>query len=175
MKRRISALLGVFAAMVLASACAVETDAGLTTKVKSRMDSDRMITAGQVQVATQKRVVTLSGTVDSEAAKTQAVALARGTEGVKKVTDNLTVAAPPVAQAPAPAPAAGDAAITTAVRERLASKPEVASAVAVETHGGVVTLSGTVPSQTQKEQVIQIARETQGVQKVEDHLEVRTS
>jgi len=51
----------------------------------------------------------------------------------------------------------------------------VAAAVVVDTRAGVVTLSGTVPTQTEKQEIIQIARDIQGVQKVEDHLTVRSS
>jgi hyperosmotically inducible protein len=39
-------------------------------------------------------VVTLNGTVESAAAKTRAVAIAKGTDGVKSVNDKLTVSTP---------------------------------------------------------------------------------
>jgi osmotically-inducible protein OsmY len=42
----------------------------------------------------------------------------------------------------------------------------------VQTEGGVVTLTGTVKSSEQKEHVVQIARGTEGVQRVEDKLSV---
>jgi osmotically-inducible protein OsmY len=45
----------------------------------------------------------------------------------------------------------------------------------VDTHDGVVTLSGTVKSPEEKEQVIQTARNIQGVQRVEDKLSVSSS
>jgi osmotically-inducible protein OsmY len=122
--------------------------------------------------------VTLSGAVSSPESRTQAVALARQTEGVKNVVDKLTIAAPQPGPPPGPpegAVAANDEAITSAVRLKLASKPAVAAAVVVDTRSGVVTLSGTVPTQNEKQEIIQIARDTQGVQKVEDHLTVRSS
>jgi len=113
--------------------------------------------------------------------------LAKGVEGVKKVVDNLTVAPGSVAAAqPAAAEAvpgtAGttmaptDTAITQAVKEKLLLQPETASGnVAVDTHDGVVTLTGTVKSTEEKEQVIQTARNIQGVQRVEDKLSVSSS
>jgi osmotically-inducible protein OsmY len=95
-----------------------------------------------------------------------------------------TVAPVPVAEtkpaaveaAPGTATAPTDAAITQAVKEKLLLQPETPSEnVAVDTHEGVVTLSGTVKSLQDKEQVIQIARGTQGVQRVEDKLSVSSS
>jgi hyperosmotically inducible protein len=81
-----------------------------------------------------------------------------------------------VQEAPATATAPTDAAITQAVKEKLLLQPETSSVnIAVNTHEGVVTLSGTVKSMQEKEQVIQIARGTQGVQRVEDRLSVSTS
>ena len=65
-------------------------------------------------------------------------------------------------------------AITQAVKEKLLQQPETSN-IAVDTHQGVVTLSGTVKSIQEKDQVIQIARGTQGVQRVEDRLSVSTS
>ena len=91
MTKRISTLLGVLAAVAFAVACA-QTDAGITGKVKSKLAADDTVKAYQIDVDTKDKVVTLSGNVDSQAAKDQAVALARGTEGVADVVDNITVA-----------------------------------------------------------------------------------
>jgi hypothetical protein len=44
--------------------------------------------------STKEKVVTLTGTVDSQAAKDQAIALARATSGVADVVDNITVSGP---------------------------------------------------------------------------------
>ena len=91
MTKRISTLLGILAAVAFAVACA-QTDAGITGKVKSKLAADDTVKAYQIDVDTKDKVVTLSGNVDSQAAKDQAVALARGTEGVADVVDNITVA-----------------------------------------------------------------------------------
>ena len=69
-----------------------------------------------------------------------------------------------------------DTAITQAVKEKLLLQPETSSGnIAVDTHDGVVTLTGTVKSPQEKDQVIQTARNTQGVQRVEDKLSVSSS
>jgi hyperosmotically inducible periplasmic protein len=91
MTKRITTLLGILAAGMFAIACA-QTDAGITTKVKGKLAADDTVKAYQIDVDTKDKVVTLSGNVDSQAAKDQAVALARSTEGVADVVDNITVA-----------------------------------------------------------------------------------
>jgi hypothetical protein len=77
--------------MVFAVACG-QTDAGITTSVKSKLAADDTVRASQVDVDTQNHVVTLRGSVASEAAKTRAVALARETNGVRDVIDELRIA-----------------------------------------------------------------------------------
>ena len=185
MRRKSSGILAVLAFAVLSTACSQQADIGITTKVKSLLDSDRAISnAAQIQVTTEKKVVTLAGPVESPAAKAKAVTIAKGVEGVKKVVDNLTVAPASVAAAqPAAAETASgaatpptDTAITQAVKEKLLLQPETASEnIGVETHDGVVTLTGKVKTPEEKEQVIQTARNTQGVQRVEDKLSVSSS
>jgi hyperosmotically inducible protein len=65
-------------------------DAWITTKVKSELASHGFDPLG-VHVDTEAKVVTLSGTVDSAAAREQAVALARAVKDVAGVTDHLFV------------------------------------------------------------------------------------
>ena len=185
MRKRINAILAVLAFAVLSTACSQQADIGITTKVKSLLESDRAISnAAQIQVTTEKKVVTLAGPVDSPATKAHAVTIAKGVEGVKKVVDNLTVAPAPVAAAqpaateaaPGTATATTDTAITQAVKEKLLLQPETSSGtISVDTHDGVVTLTGTVKSAQEKEQVIQTARNIQGVQRVEDKLSISVS
>jgi len=45
--------------------------------------------------------------------------------------------------------------------------------VDVDTSGTTVTVTGTVDSPAQRERVLQLARETQGVRQVVDHLRIR--
>jgi hypothetical protein len=85
---------GSFAAAValacFTAACS-QTDAGVTTKVKAQLAADDLVKAHEVNVDTHEHVVTLSGDVDSEAVRQQAVRIARGTEGVTGVVDELRV------------------------------------------------------------------------------------
>jgi len=69
----------------------VLTDAGLTAKIKSKMALDDTVKARSIDVTTSSGVVTLTGTVDSEAERLKAVQLAKETQGVTSVTDRLRV------------------------------------------------------------------------------------
>jgi hyperosmotically inducible protein len=175
MRRQTMAILCGAALTLFTVACS-ESDLGLTTKVRSRLETDRNLNASQIQVKTTKGVVALSGAVDSPASKEHAAGVARSVEGVKNVVNNLEVS-PSVAAMPG-TPAEGgnaspDTAITQAVRQKLQEQPETAAEkIDVDTRQGIVTLSGTVKTAEEKEQVIEIARSTEGVQRVEDHLAV---
>lgn len=84
------ALWTIAATVALTVGCA-QTDAGVTTSVKSRLAADETVKAYQIDVDTHDHVVTLSGEVDSAVAKERAVALARQTSGVNSVVDNIRV------------------------------------------------------------------------------------
>jgi hyperosmotically inducible protein len=66
-------------------------NATLTGKIKAKMALDDTIKAAAIDVDTADGVVTLKGTVATEAQRTRAVQLARETDGVKSVVDRLTV------------------------------------------------------------------------------------
>lgn len=78
------------AALVFTVACG-QTDAGITTAVKSKLAADDMVKAYQVDVETENKVVTLRGDVETVAQKERAVLLARDTDGVTDVIDQLRV------------------------------------------------------------------------------------
>jgi len=79
------------AAMVLAAGCA-QTDAGITSSVKSKLAADDTVKAYQVNVDTANHVVTLTGDVNTAVAKDRAIEIARATDGVSDVVDRLRVA-----------------------------------------------------------------------------------
>jgi len=68
-----------------------QSDAGITTAVKSKLAADDTVKAYQIDVDTDKRVVTLAGDVQTTVAKDQALKLARETDGVRDVVDKLRV------------------------------------------------------------------------------------
>ena len=86
------AVLGAVSAAVLAFTIACsQSDAGITTAVKSKLAADDTVKAYQVDVDTQNKVVTLSGDVETAAQKEHALMIARNTDGVADVIDNLRV------------------------------------------------------------------------------------
>jgi len=78
------------AGMVATVACG-QTDAGITTNVKTKFAADDMVKAYQVDVDTQNRVVTLTGSVEDTLAKERALMIARDTDGVRDVIDQIRV------------------------------------------------------------------------------------
>lgn len=67
------------------------SDTWITTQVQAMYFLDRDVKGMQIGVTTSGGVVTLSGTVDSQATRQKALADARSVEGVKQVVDKLTV------------------------------------------------------------------------------------
>ena len=86
------AFFGAISAVVLAFTVACsQSDAGITTAVKSKLAADDTVKAYKVDVDTHNKVVTLSGDVDTTAQREHAVMIARGTKGVVEVVDQLRV------------------------------------------------------------------------------------
>jgi hyperosmotically inducible periplasmic protein len=68
------------------------TDAWITTKVKWVITGEDALEGSNINVDTANNVVTLKGTVKTQAGKARAVALAKDVDGVKSVVDQLTIA-----------------------------------------------------------------------------------
>jgi len=71
------------------------TDAWITAKVKWFFVGDDSLKDSDINVDTSNHVVTLKGTVASAAGKARAVQLAKDTDGVSRVDDQLVVKAKP--------------------------------------------------------------------------------
>lgn len=187
----------MLAAVIAVSAACAASDPGMTTAVKSKLAADDTVKAYQIDVDTKDGVVTLTGTVPTAAARDRALELARGTDGVTRVEDRLTVNAAgtideraeqqgrdAASKAEAAGDRAGDAAagagaaitdagITAAVKTRLLADPDVAGLeIDVDTQEKVVTLTGTVATAAQKTEAGSIARDTTGVSRVVNNLKV---
>jgi len=191
--KRIGTLLGAAAIALTAVACS-STDPGLTTAVKSKLAADDTVKAYKIDVDTKDAVVTLNGAVDSAAAKRRAVELARATEGVRDVVDQMTVT-------PGVTPTTGvddkvqdeakeaardaddatdragdatsDAALTTKVKTKFLADDDISGLkIDVDSNNGVVTLTGTVPTAAEKALAVKTAKATDGVKSVVDNLKV---
>lgn len=89
--RQTGAEIGEKTAIAADRARATLEDAALTAKIKSKMGLDDMVQARRIDVTTDNGIVTLTGTVGSQAERQRAVQLARETAGVKSVTDRLAI------------------------------------------------------------------------------------
>ena len=168
------------------------SDSWITTQIQSKYVGDREIHARDIDVSTHDGVVTLKGHVLNEPLRQLAVVLARNTDGVKQVVDQLGVQiAAPVAKRSAPSSSAGavatsgtspappattdstDTRITSAIQSKYFLDDRLKGRhVDVSTSNGVVTLNGDVADDTERGQALLLARTTDGVRRVEDHLTV---
>jgi hyperosmotically inducible protein len=174
------------------------TDGWITMKIHSLFVPENALEDSDIDVDTNNGVVTLSGTVATEAGRTRAVAIAKATDGVKSVTDKLRVA-PEGAAAKSAGREAGrevGAAAREARRETAGAAKTTArkindgwitskiyaqfltenalddSDIDVDVTKGVVTLSGTVRSEAGRNRAVAIAKATDGVKNVKDSLKV---
>ena len=68
-----------------------DSDSAITARVKSRYAADSLLGSSDIAVRTSGAKVTLSGTVDSYAARETAEKLAISTDGVKAVDNQINV------------------------------------------------------------------------------------
>ncbi|HEX6161934.1 MAG TPA: BON domain-containing protein [Vicinamibacterales bacterium] len=89
--RQTGAAIGEKVATGAAVAEQALNEGALTAKIKSKMALDDTVKALSIDVDTKGTVVTLTGSVNSEAERTKAVQLARETDGVTAVNDRLVI------------------------------------------------------------------------------------
>jgi hyperosmotically inducible protein len=97
-------------------------DGWLVLKVHSEMVDEDLLSGSDIDVDVKDGVVTLRGTVPTEAGRARALEVARKNDGVKSVVDRLTIAAPRTGEARDRADRAADKAERTG--ERAAEKAE---------------------------------------------------
>lgn len=146
-------------------------DSTITAKVKAALVDNESIKSTDISVKTDKKVVTLSGFVQSQAQAEGAVAAAKAVEGVASVSDKLHVRDSKESSLKG---YAGDTATTSEVKAKLLADNIVPSRnVKVETTDGVVQLSGTVKSQAQSDRAESIAKAVEGVKSVKNDLKTQ--
>ncbi|MBS1769438.1 MAG: BON domain-containing protein [Acidobacteria bacterium] len=116
------------------SACG-KSDADLTKAVNDKLAADKVT---GVTVAVKDGVATLTGEVGDITVKNKAEASAKAVEGIKNVTNNLTMKPRPAAT-----PSAPDPALTAKLNDALKAAGCTGAIVAVE--NGKVTVTGEVP------------------------------
>ena len=89
--REVGATVGARAGQAAEVGQRALADGSVTAKIKAKMGLDETVKALNLNVDTTAGVVTVKGVVSSEAERQRALQLARETEGVKQVVDQLTV------------------------------------------------------------------------------------
>jgi hyperosmotically inducible periplasmic protein len=175
-------------------------DGWITTQIYAKFFVDPDIKGRNIDVETVSGVVTLRGSIQSGAERNKTVAKAKSTEGVKQVVDKLTLPQaekPPAGESPdkTPAPSGSrgeqvkahakstadrvgkeisDTWITTKVQAMYFLDKDVKGmAIDVTTKAGVVTLTGTVPTEATRQKAVADARSIEGVSQVVDKLTVK--
>ena len=133
-------------------------------QIQARFQRDPDLRNNPIQATIDNGVVTLKGTVDSDAEKSQAARLAM-VKGVTQVDNQLKVGSEGAKAA------ITDSTITARLKTELVAESTLRS-VHVDTNNGVVSLTGTVPSETARARAIALAQTTSGVHRVEDNLKV---
>jgi len=154
-------------------------DANITARIQMRLLWNDTTGGLDIDVETTDAVVTLAGPVHSEEERQMAERVARRTDGVRDVSNELRVAPEETLahEARRAALDAGreisDAWITASVAASLRFDTTINHGrIEVRTENGVVRLTGKVPTLLQKKDAAEIARETSGVKQVENHLTV---
>jgi len=143
-------------------------DATITTKVKTALIQTPDVKARHIDVDTLERIVTLTGVVDTQREAERAVEIARKIHGVKSVKSYLQVGTKTIGES------MDDTILGTRIKSRLAGEPMIRSLnIDVDVNKGVVTLTGIVETGSERDRIIEIARETPGTVKVMDNIKVR--
>jgi BON domain len=146
MRQSRTIVLALCAVLLMAACKAVPPapdDAAIKTAIQSKFYQDPTLSGRGIQVDSQQGVVTLTGTVNSDAEKSLAEQLSVQAPGVQKVVNQLNVSQPPAAAAAQPrASSARARTAPTAASEpgpSAAAAPARASTVTVPS-GSVITV-----------------------------------
>ncbi|GAA6132128.1 BON domain-containing protein [Halopseudomonas sabulinigri] len=149
------------------------SNATTTATIKSKLLWNSNTEGLDVNVTTKNGVVSLSGTAQSDAAKDLAGMLAKDTDGVRRVDNEIKVNADATAAAKAQntaddaGEAISDAWITSKIKSSYLLSSNLSGLdISVDTNNGVVALSGTVMSDAEKDLAISTAKNIKGVKDV---------
>jgi hyperosmotically inducible periplasmic protein len=143
------------------------SDTTVTTAVKNKLAADPTTSAAKIDVDTSNGVVTLSGNVPTAAEKAEAERLARNTQGVTQVINNISVERGEGANGGM----LGDTAILTSIKSQFATNGIFGTNVDVK--NGEVTITGEVDNALEKSKAEEIARKTSGVKSVKNQLTIK--
>lgn len=149
-------------------------DAWIDGKAETTLLLNGNLNAFTIDTAVKNGVVTLTGEVESDVDKALAAELVAGLDGVSSVENQLIVKNDGKRNTdPKAISALKDAKIATVVKTSLLFEPETSgTSIDVDVSNSVVTLSGTVDSDAEKDLAIAKAKNTKDVVGVVDKLTV---
>ena len=150
---------------------ASSADGTAARNVRSALTLSKRVSAYNIEADSKDGVVTLNGQVASESIKSLAEEIARDTEGVKDVNNQITV--DPGAQPSVESVRVEDLEIRAAILEAIARSSELGGKnIEVKVENRMVTLSGSVANPAQRNGAEQTARAVGNVAGVTNNLEV---
>lgn len=148
-------------------------DAWIDGKAETTLLLNGNLNSFDINTDVKNGTITLTGKVDSEVDKALAEELLQNLDGVSSVNNKLTVMAKEGHRDSKDNSGLKDAKIATVVKTRLLFESEVSgTAIDVDANNGVVTLTGAVDSDAEKDLAVTIAENTNDVTRVIDKLEV---
>jgi hyperosmotically inducible periplasmic protein len=163
-------IIAISAALVIALAGCERrstSDATITSALKNKLAADPTTNAAKIDVDTSNGVVTLSGQVPTTAEKSEAERLARNTQGVTQVVNNISVERGESANGGP----LGDTGILAGIKSQFAANGIFGTNVDVK--NGEVTITGEVENAQEKSRAEEIARKTSGVKSVKNLLTIK--
>jgi osmotically-inducible protein OsmY len=155
-----------------------QADLALANAVRDQFNryGDLASAAQNIQVTARNGAVTLTGNVSGQRDRQLIDTVTRNTPGVVSVNDRLQLSAASTA------PLGGtygqsDQALANQLQQALSSHPTLggfASNIRITVQNGRVALSGSVPSEQDRQMVDDIVRNTAGVVSVSDQLQIAT-
>lgn len=152
---------------------AENSDAWLTTKVKSSLLFHRNVSASQTEVSSQNGIVTLRGEADSQAQKDLTSEYAKDVEGVKSVNNKMSVAKVSKKPGSTMGEDIDDASITAQAKMTLLfNRSTSAGNTMIETNLGVVTLTGNAQNAAEKSLAAKLITDIHGVKRVVNNMTI---
>ncbi|RLC25270.1 MAG: hypothetical protein DRH93_02340 [Deltaproteobacteria bacterium] len=140
-------------------------DSVISSTVKTKMISDEFIKATHIDVDVLNGVVFLIGVIESSSQRRMAADIARGVEGVRRVENQLLVGKTSVEQD------LNDTILTSKIRTELVKAPDIRSTnIDIDTNNNVVTVTGIVSSQNEKNKALYIVQKVSGNRQIVDNL-----
>ena len=156
------------------------SDEWIATSVRGALLLHKNVSLVDTKVSAKDGVVTLTGSAENEAEKELAAKYTADIKGVKRVENNIQVAAVPKDKSAAPERSLGekvdDATVTARIKYALSvNRATSALRTEVKTENGVVTVRGEAKNPAEKDLVTKLAMSVEGVRDVRNEMIVAST